>query len=191
MLMKHKKYFSRPVPVVSNSQVVAARVKIPAEDFEWNVHDDLNSSDHFPIVIKLRNYHYSAGQNSSRIIWKFKKANWIDYQNEITFHDDSGEITDVNECLRKINTNILQAANKTIPKLDLKKCKRFLWNKPDCVDFIELLQPSDPTLRSHFDSFSAPFPGSQPFSQESFIACKGFMDMDCHSDGIHCPTMLG
>ncbi|KAI5737978.1 hypothetical protein M8J77_001407 [Diaphorina citri] len=97
-----------------------------AEDFEWNIHDDLNSSDHFPIVIKLRNYDYSAGQNSSRIIWKFKTANWIDYQNEITFHDDSGEITDVNECLRKINTNILQAANKTIPKLDLKKCKRYV-----------------------------------------------------------------
>ncbi|KAI5748058.1 hypothetical protein M8J77_021459 [Diaphorina citri] len=51
--------------------------------------------------------------------------------------------------------------------------------------------PSDPTLRSHFDSFTSPFPGSQPFSQGSFIACKGFMDMDCHSDGIHCPTMLG
>ncbi|KAI5742815.1 hypothetical protein M8J77_011572 [Diaphorina citri] len=44
---------------------------------------------------------------------------------------------------------------------------------------------------SPFDSFTSPYPGSQPFSQGSFIACKGFLDMDCHSDGIHCPTMLG
>ncbi|KAI5751427.1 hypothetical protein M8J77_007383 [Diaphorina citri] len=61
------------------------------------------------------------------------------------------------------------------------------------TQIMEVEENSHQTQRivSHFDSFSAPFPGSQPFSQGSFIACKGFLDMDCHSDGIHCPTMLG
>ncbi|XP_026681394.1 delta(24)-sterol reductase-like [Diaphorina citri] len=39
MLMIHKKYFSQPVPLVSNSQVVAARVKIPGITYDITLCD--------------------------------------------------------------------------------------------------------------------------------------------------------
>lgn len=226
MLMIHKKYFSQPIPVTSNFQVVAARVKIPgvsyditlcsiycrpdldkiteielrtitaqlpqpymicadfnahnvlwggdrinenglqienflinndvilmnsnnqhthvnfsygitspidltlcsqsiAVDFDWAVADDLHSSDHFPLIIKYRNFH-NTYTGPEKNIWIFKKAKWAEYQEAIIFQDDKRDFSNVNSSLEKINRNILEAADKYIPKLNLQKCKRYV-----------------------------------------------------------------
>ncbi|KAI5720449.1 hypothetical protein M8J77_006751 [Diaphorina citri] len=99
-------------------------------EIEWSVHNDLCFSDHYPILIKFANKNMNDGEPSddqmAGKIWLFKRANWGEYQMNITFHDQMDEIRDANDCLNLINQDILKAAKKTIPQPDTRKYKRYV-----------------------------------------------------------------
>lgn len=61
-----------------------------------------------------------------RDVWLFQKANWPEYQLLINFHEKVTDFNDINSCLKNINSNILDAANKTIPKLTNKNYKKYV-----------------------------------------------------------------
>ena len=45
-------------------------------DYEWNIHEDLCGSDHFPVILTSNTVEEEATPNR----WNFKKADWLSFQ---------------------------------------------------------------------------------------------------------------
>ena len=96
--------------------------------FNWETHNSLCGSDHFPILLTLYNS-FSTSLSSSK--WCFKRANWMEYSKYIDKKlcqtSDSNEMQSIN----KISENIIIAANKFIPKSSQHENKqtKCWWNK--------------------------------------------------------------
>ena len=103
-------YFSKTHSTFSSVDVTLCSSNI-VDRFEWNVSDDLYSSDHFPIII-------SYLQNSpTRHIphYNIHKADWKLYElytREIPSYEHSRNHNDTNSFITKF---IKDAADKTIP----------------------------------------------------------------------------
>ena len=80
-------------------------------DYEWNVHEDLCGSDHFPVILTSNAVEEEATPNR----WNFKKADWLSFQaqcsSELTeeavmsAEDPAGQFTDLIDL-----TDLIQAA---------------------------------------------------------------------------------
>ena len=116
-------------------------------DYEWNIHEDLCGSDHFPIILTSNTVKEKAAPNR----WNFKKADWLSFQaqcsSELTeeavmsAEDPAGQFTDL----------LIQAADKAIPKTRFsKKLPKVPWFNDSCkkainsfipVSYLALLSP--------------------------------------------------
>lgn len=92
-------------------------------DVTWAVHDDLHFSDHLPIIINLQNL--DGVQRSGRAIWNFKKADWSKYREKIDFQYKIADISDIDETIQLINSNMLEAAKSSIPLVNTGKLKKY------------------------------------------------------------------
>ena len=45
-------------------------------DYEWNLHEDLYGSDHFPVILTSN----AAEEDATPNRWNFKKADWLSFQ---------------------------------------------------------------------------------------------------------------
>ena len=45
-------------------------------DYEWNIHEDLCGSDHFPVILTSN----AVGEDAAPNRWNFKKADWLSFQ---------------------------------------------------------------------------------------------------------------
>ena len=93
-------------------------------DYEWNIHEDLCGSDHFPVILTSNAVEEEAAPNR----WNFKKADWLSFQVQCTYElteeavmyaeDPAGQFTDL----------LIKAANKAIPKTrSSKKLPKVPW----------------------------------------------------------------
>ena len=95
-------------------------------DFTWSVHDDLNGSDHYPILI-VPQIPQKQSQNSNK--FNFKRANWS------SFSDDCKTLLN-NQC--NIDTYdqfydvLTSIADERIPKLSSKPRKNKSWFSEEC-----------------------------------------------------------
>lgn len=98
-------------------------------DVTWSVHDDLYSSDHLPIFIRIST-DVPHSQHGPREIWLFKRANWTKYQDSIKFDINTDNITDIDHTMSVINKNILSAAKSAIPLYNISAAKKYVpwWN---------------------------------------------------------------
>ena len=98
-------------------------------DYEWNIHEDLCRSDHFPVILTSNAVKEEAAPNR----WNFKKADWLSFQVQCTSElmeeavmsagDPAGQFTDL----------LIQAANKAIPKTRFsKKLPKVPWFNDSC-----------------------------------------------------------
>ena len=62
-------------------------------DYEWNIHEDLCGSDHFPVIVTSNAVEEEATPNR----WNFKKADWLSFQAQC-----SSELTRRRSCLLRI-----------------------------------------------------------------------------------------
>lgn len=103
-----------------------------AHEASWMVHNDTCHSDHFPVLTKIHSLQDNNVQRSNRVIWLYKRADWLKYQNLITFHDlQLKNDMDINCIINDMNKDILEAANSAIPKLNISKVPRMVpwWNE--------------------------------------------------------------
>ena len=98
-------------------------------DYEWNIHEDLCESDHFPVILTSNAVEEEAAPNRCN----FKKADWLSFQVQCTSElteeaamsagDPAGQFTDL----------LVQAANKTIPKTRFsEKLPKVPWFNDSC-----------------------------------------------------------
>ena len=90
--------------------------------FEWNVSDELYSSDHFPIII-------SYLQNDPRPYepqYNINKADWQMYEYLTRQIDPFDDLKDHNEIDKYITEFMLRAADESIPKTSPNAIKKYL-----------------------------------------------------------------
>jgi len=81
--------------------------------YEWNIHEDLCGSDHFPVILTSNAVEEDAVPNR----WNFKKANWLSFHAQC-----SSELTEEAVMSADQFTDLLiQAADKAIPKTRFSK----------------------------------------------------------------------
>lgn len=93
--------------------------------FDWNIDDDLHSSDHYPIIITVSNDQMKKDRKRK---WIIKKANWEMYKEELEIKNIN--FTNVNEHESYIRNTIIDAATKSIPRSGRKPLKKVVpwWN---------------------------------------------------------------
>ena len=106
------------------------------EDMRWFVEDDLNGSDHYPIIIEeIEREQYIPQER-----YLEHRANWRRFEKETIMGDtdDLLQNMNVNELVEHYNQHIITAANKTIPKSTrtLPRRKRVPWWTQECSNAI-------------------------------------------------------
>ena len=81
-------------------------------DFEWDVLDDLFSSDHFPIIIS----NDSSVPVSRAPRWCTDKANWPLFKELSHIEVSANELPTVNEAVHYLTSVFMNAGNQSIPK---------------------------------------------------------------------------
>ena len=102
-----------------------------AMDFNWNISEDLNGSDHYPIII-------SAVQPCSPQYiekWNMVKANWQKYQELAKTTRKVQNIANIEEAYTHFKDTILTAARASIPQTKISNMKRpcLPWWTTDCA----------------------------------------------------------
>lgn len=86
---------------------------------QWDTHDDLCGSDHFPVISIIENT--KTLEYEEQDIWLYERADWVKYQSSISFHlelrSKIDQDTNINSLIEYINKDIIKAANAAIPKL--------------------------------------------------------------------------
>ena len=97
--------------------------------YEWNIHEDLCGSDHFPVILTSNAVEEEAAPNR----WNFKKADWLSFQAQC-----SSELTKEAVMSAGQFTDLIQAANKAIPKTRFsKKLHKVPWFNDSCKKAIK------------------------------------------------------
>lgn len=92
---------------------------------EWDVHDDLCSSDHFPIIMKFPTVNAPSFSTKKYL---FDKTNWETYQNFTDIVSLSYEDTNLHTKLNILYDTIRNAVNLTIPsKQTIHKNRQVPW----------------------------------------------------------------
>lgn len=89
----------------------------------WSIHEDLNFSDHFPIIISFPpSLNYSI--NDSFRPWAYARADWCKYQEVISSRiEEIVQFNNINDSVAQLNNIILDASSQYIPKcIFRKKC---------------------------------------------------------------------
>lgn len=99
-----------------------------AADMTIDIEKDLHSSDHYPIIIKYKDYHNQTFANNRRR-WIEEKADWKNYSKEMNL-DSSKLLGTVDEKLEKCVNEIIKTATNNIPQTTGKVPKKIVpwWN---------------------------------------------------------------
>ena len=81
-------------------------------EVEWDTYDDLLSSDHVPIQIKMGQNKTLAGKER----WNFKKADWEKFKNFANFEKPIKDFSSIKKLTTYITDTIIKAANQAIIK---------------------------------------------------------------------------
>lgn len=87
----------------------------------WNPHDDLHFSDHFPINISLCT-HIQKPTHEKCPKWILNRANWSYFNDEVLPIDFTSD--DLDTIVEFFTNSIIQAATKSIPKSSTKISKK-------------------------------------------------------------------
>lgn len=102
--------------------------------FDWTVHSDLCSSDHFPIVISPLSRILNT---SRRPRWVTSAADWNKFQDSVTSKLDERNPLEPLEQLDHFTSSVLNSAKQSIPQTSskVKKCKPPWWcsEVSDCI----------------------------------------------------------
>ena len=106
------------------------------------VHDDCCGSDHFPIILRT----LEDDNNVKQQRWKFKQADWPTFKahcslelNKRTFQSDDPIID--------FSNNLLDIAEKTIPKSSISSKPRKPWFDDECNQVIKERKKSEKAFR--------------------------------------------
>ena len=81
-------------------------------DYEWNIHEDLCGSDHFPVILTSNAVEEEAAPNR----WILKKADWLSFQVQRTSELTEGAVMSAEDPAGQFTDLLIKAANKAIPK---------------------------------------------------------------------------
>ena len=81
-------------------------------DYEWNIHEDLCGSDHFPVILTSNAVEEEAAPNRGN----FKKADWLSFQAQCSSELTEEAVMSANDPAGQFTYLLIQAANKAIPK---------------------------------------------------------------------------
>ena len=116
-------------------------------DFDWEVHDDLCGSDHFPTFL-----HYNGRATASYIPrWNFKKADWSEFSRICEMELTPEIIENINDDKADIFTSTLHFISEiTIPKTSAvpKKLHKPWWND-ECEEAYKARKKSLHFFRKH------------------------------------------
>ena len=98
-------------------------------DYEWNIHEDLCGSDHFPVILTSNAVEEEATPNR----WNFKKADWLSFQVQCTSELTEEAVISAGDPAGQFTDLLIKAANKTIPKTHFsKKLPKVPWFNDSC-----------------------------------------------------------
>lgn len=104
-----------------------------ALNYDWGVHPDLCSSDHFPIILKPT---APAGGELKHRKWKINNADWPHFRELAVFSQD--DLPNIEEHTDYITEVIIKAAEKSIPKTSGKsRIAPAPWWNNDCKEAIK------------------------------------------------------
>ena len=86
-------------------------------DYEWNIHEDLCGSDHFPVILTSNAVEEESAPNR----WNFKKADWLSFQVQCTSELTEEAVMSARDPAGQFTDLLIQAANKAIPKTRFSK----------------------------------------------------------------------
>ena len=86
-------------------------------DYEWNIHEDLCGSDHFPVILTSNAVEEEAAPNR----WNFKKADWPSFQAQCSSELTEEAVMSAKDPAGQFTDLLIQAANKAIPKTHFSK----------------------------------------------------------------------
>ena len=98
-------------------------------DYEWNIHEDLCGSDHFPVILTSNAVEEEAAPNR----WNFKKADWLSFQAQCSSELMEEEVMSAEDPAGQFTDLLIQAADKAIPKTHFsKKLPKVSWFNDSC-----------------------------------------------------------
>ena len=98
-------------------------------DLDWNVHDDLCGSDHFPIIIKPS----SVTIESHPGRFKFKQAPWDSFYLFVKSALSSEDVFSSDDPVERFSKILVDCARKTIPQSSSNPCKpKTPWFTEEC-----------------------------------------------------------
>ena len=102
-----------------------------AMDYSWNISEDLNGSDHYPIMISA--VQPSSPQYTEK--WNIEKANWDKFQELATTTKKVQTIANIEEAYIHLKDTILTASKVSIPQTKISNMKRpcLPWWTTDCA----------------------------------------------------------
>ncbi|MGL4677181.1 MAG: reverse transcriptase domain-containing protein, partial [Brevinema sp.] len=81
-------------------------------DYTWQVQQDLNGSDHYPIILRdLKNTPSISNRK-----WNLKKANWNEFRRSLNFNKSINDFTSSLEAYNFFQLNIMKSAELHIPQ---------------------------------------------------------------------------
>ena len=86
-------------------------------DYEWNIHEDMCGSDHFPVILTSNAVEEEATPNR----WNFKKADWLSFQAQCSSELTEEEVMSAEDPAGQFTDLHIQAADKAIPKTHFSK----------------------------------------------------------------------
>ena len=86
-------------------------------EYEWNIHEDLCGSDHFPVILTSNAVEEEAAPNR----WNFKKADWLSFQVQCTSELKEEAVMSAGDSAGQFTDLLIKAANKAIPKTRFSK----------------------------------------------------------------------
>lgn len=86
----------------------------------WSIHEDLNFSEHFPIIISF-NQSLSFSVNDSFQPWSYARADWCKYQDLTSKLKEISQTNNINDSVDLLNNIILNASSQAIPKCIIKR----------------------------------------------------------------------
>ena len=98
-------------------------------DYEWNIHEDLCGSDHFPVILTSNAIEEEAAPNR----WNFKKADWLSFQAQCSSYLTEEAVMSAEDPAGQFTDLLIQAVDKTIPKTRFsKKLPKVPWFNDSC-----------------------------------------------------------
>ena len=103
-------------------------------DYEWNIHEDLCGSDHFPVILTSNAVEEEAAPDR----WNFKKADWLSFQAQSSSELTEEAVMSAEDPASQFTDLLIQAADKAIPKTRFsKKLPKVPWFNDSCKKAIK------------------------------------------------------